>query len=112
MLHANLRLFFEDIRPEEYSPSYAGGAARLDFLLKKEQIVIEVKMARPKLEAKLLGEQLAIDIIRYKAHPDCKMLYCFVYDPEGHIANPYGIENDLSHDYDGVAVKVLIAPKD
>jgi hypothetical protein len=24
---------FDDIRPEEYTPSYAGGSSRIDFLL-------------------------------------------------------------------------------
>jgi len=33
LLHALLRLYFEDIRPEEYTPSYAGGSSRMDFLL-------------------------------------------------------------------------------
>ena len=28
---------FDDIRPEEYTPSYAGGSSRIDFLLKDEK---------------------------------------------------------------------------
>ncbi|MCU1275952.1 MAG: REase DpnII-MboI, partial [Bryobacterales bacterium] len=28
------------------TPSYGGGASRMDFLLKEEQIVVEAKMAR------------------------------------------------------------------
>ena len=36
LLHAILRLHFDDIRPEEWTPSYAGGAARMDFLLKRK----------------------------------------------------------------------------
>jgi len=42
-LHAILKLHFKDIREEEYTPSYAGSSSRVDFLLKEEQIVIEVK---------------------------------------------------------------------
>jgi hypothetical protein len=34
LLHAILRIFFEDVRPEEWAPSYAGKATRMDFLLK------------------------------------------------------------------------------
>lgn len=111
LLHALLRLFFDDIREEEYSPSYAGGASRIDFVLKSEQIVIEVKKTRASLKAKELGEELIIDIARYQTHQDCKMLYCFVYDPEGYIRNPQGIENDLSRDDEPFPVRVLIAPK-
>lgn len=39
LLNALLRLYFYDIRPEEYTPSYAGKTARVDFLLKNEKIV-------------------------------------------------------------------------
>ena len=43
LLHALLHLYFDDIRPEEWTPSYAGKSARVDFLLKNEKTVIEVK---------------------------------------------------------------------
>jgi hypothetical protein len=110
LLHAILCLYFDDIRPEESTPSYAGGSSRLDFLLKKEQLVIEVKRSREKLTAKELANQLIEDIDRYKAHPDCKILMCFVYDPEGNIPNPRGIEADLSRDNGPFPVRVMIRP--
>jgi hypothetical protein len=97
---------------DHYTPSYAGAASRVDFLLKTEQIIIEIKKTRKGLAAKQIGEQLIIDSQRYKAHPDCKQLICFVYDPEGRIANPIGIERDLTKDIDGIPVSVLIYPKD
>jgi DNA-binding sugar fermentation-stimulating protein len=43
LFHALLKLYFDDIRPEEYTPSYGGSASRVDFLLKDEQIIIEIK---------------------------------------------------------------------
>jgi hypothetical protein len=43
ILHGLLHLFFDDVRPEEHTPSYAGKATRMDFLLKNESIVIEAK---------------------------------------------------------------------
>jgi len=110
LLHALLTLYFDDIRPEEWTPSYAGGSSRMDFLLKKERIVVEIKKTHKGLGAKEVGEQLLIDIQKYKEHPDCSTLFCFVYDPEERIANPRGIENDLNKTYDGLPVKVLITP--
>ena len=110
LLHALLTLHFDDIRPEEYTPSYAGKASRMDFLLKKERIVIETKKTRKGLDAKELGSQLIEDIERYQAHPDCDALICFVYDPEGRISNPRGIENDLRRTEKGITVEVLIRP--
>lgn len=110
LLHALLRLFFDDIRPEEWTPSYAGKSSRMDFLLKNESIVIEVKKTRRGLSAKELGDQLIIDIERYKEHPLCKNLFCFVYDPEERILNPRGVEQDLNRDNDDLNVKVFIVP--
>jgi hypothetical protein len=111
LLHALLTLHFDDIRPEEWTPSYAGKSSRMDFLLKAEQVVIEVKMTRDSLGEKEVGDQLIVDIARYRVHPDCKTLICFVYDPLGRIGNPDGLESDLSGVRDGVTVKVVIAPK-
>lgn len=54
---------------------------------------------------------MIIDIQKYRAHPNCQALVCFVYDPEGRIANPHGIENDLNKQHEGMEVKVIIAPK-
>jgi hypothetical protein len=110
LVHALLRIFFDDVRAEEYTPSYAGGSARIDFLLKKEQILIETKKTRAKLRAKELGEELIIDIARYASHPDCKTLYCLVYDPGYHVTNPAGVENDLSRT-EPFPVRVFITPK-
>lgn len=111
VLHALLRLYFDDVRAEEWTPSYAGAASRVDFLLKQQSTVIEVKKTRKGLDAKRIGEQLVIDIARYQSHPDCKQLFCFVYDPDGRIFNPAGIENDLSRKVDELSVNVIIAPK-
>ncbi len=111
LMHALLCLHFDDIRAEEYTPSYAGKASRVDFLIKDESIVLEIKKTRSGMGADELGSQLIDDSRRYRAHPDCKLLICFVYDPEGHISNPRGLENDLSMEMDSLPVQVIIRPK-
>ncbi|MGH7147015.1 MAG: hypothetical protein ACREIJ_03840 [Nitrospiraceae bacterium] len=108
LLQAMLRGLFDDVRPEEYTPSYGGAASRMDFLLKSEQIVLETKMASPTLRDKQIGEQLIIDIKRYQSHPDCHHLLCFIYDPAGYLKNPSGLENDLSRGHDKLKVKVIV----
>jgi hypothetical protein len=95
LLHALLKINFSDIRPEDWVPSYAGGTSRVDFLLKAEQVVIEAKFATNKLKDREVGEQLLVDIAKYEQHPDCKTLVCFVYDPDGRLANPVGLRSDL-----------------
>ena len=113
LLHALLRSQFDDVRPEEWAPSYAGGSARMDFLLKREQIVVEVKKTRVGLKAPDLGAELLVDIARYSSHPDCKTLVCFVFDPEGIIGNARGVEADLEKHgkTSGLPVRVFIRPK-
>ena len=111
LFHSLLRIYFDDVRAEEYTPSYAGAASRVDFLLKEEKIIIEIKKTRQGLSAKEVGEQLIIDSQRYQAHPDCNTLVCFVYDPEGRVANPRGMENDLTKELNGVPVTVFITPE-
>ena len=111
LLHALLMIYFDDVRPEEFSPSFAGSGSRLDFLLKAEGLVVEIKRARKTLSTKELGDELLVDIQRYRGHPDCRRLVCFVYDPDGHISNPHGIEADLTRSVDGFEVRALIAPK-
>mgnify|MGYP004458825137 FL=1 len=109
LLFAILQMFFRDIRKEEWTPSYAGNSSRVDFLLKVEKVVIEVKKTRKGMKDKDLGEQLIIDISKYKVHPDCQREICFVYDPEGRIINPEGIIKDLEEDNKGF-VKIYINP--
>lgn len=111
LLHALLRTAFDDVRPEEYAPSYAGSASRVDFLLKVEQIVVEAKMASKTLRDKQVGEQLIIDIKRYQTHPDCKYLMCLVYDPDNWINNASALESDLTGKHDKITVKVFVVPQ-
>jgi hypothetical protein len=112
ILHALLIVGFDDIRPEEWNPSYAGAASRVDFLLKHEKIVIEVKKTRENLKDKEIGEQLIVDIKRYSQNQDCETLICFVYDPDRFISNSNGLEGDLTGRHDKLEVKVIIAPND
>lgn len=109
LLHALLQTDFDDVRAEEWTPSYAGGSSRMDFLLKSEQIVVECKRSRAKQKDKDIGEELLVDIARYSAHPDCKTLVCFVYDPDGRIGNATGLERDLeSKSASGLKVVAII----
>jgi hypothetical protein len=111
LFHALLRIFFDDVRDEEWTPSYAGQASRMDFLLKDYATVIEIKKTRAGLGKKEIGNQLIVDIERYKSHPDCNTLICFVYDPESRIKNPRGLESDLNKQVDNLLVKVLVVPR-
>jgi hypothetical protein len=111
LLGALLKVHFDDVRPEEWTPSYAGNASRMDFLLKNDQLVIEAKMTRKGLDQKEIVNQLAVDILRYQAHQDCKTLICFVYDPDRKCTTPTALENDLTKDHGNLRVIVMVRPK-
>jgi hypothetical protein len=111
LLHALLRPWVLDIRPEEFTPSYAGSSTRMDFLLPAHKTVIEMKLVRDAAHAKRIGDELIIDIDHYRKHPGCEILWCVVYDPEHSVRNPESLK-DLEgsrKSKDGtVEVKVLI----
>lgn len=109
LFHVVLRAFFCDVRPEEWTPSYAGASKRMDFLLKKQQTVVETKMTRAGLNQLKLSEELTIDIAYYQQHPDCMSLFCFVYDPGHHIANVAVLENDMSRKHNDLMVRVHVS---
>ncbi|MEU8207168.1 hypothetical protein [Streptosporangium sp. NPDC049046] len=95
LLRALLTQFFEDIREEEYTPSYAGQNSRIDFLLPKYKLAIELKRTRESLRDGKLGEQLIVDRDRYLAHNSVTHLICLVFDYDGRLRNPRAIEEDL-----------------
>ncbi len=110
LLHALLKMYFLDIRKEEWTPNYAGKSTRMDFLLKPEKTVVEVKKTRSGIKDKHIGDQLIDDIAHYKEHSDCRTLYCFIYDPENRIANPGGLESDLNVEEEALTVRIVVAP--
>lgn len=111
LLGALLRVDFEDVREEEQAPSFGGKAPRLDFLLKAEQVVVEAKMTRDTLRSKEVTSQLADDALRYRSHPACKTLVCFVWDPTQLIGNPKALERDLETVPGPPALRVFVRPK-
>jgi hypothetical protein len=95
LLHALMRPWVADIRPEEFTPSYAGSSTRMDFLLPAHELVLELKLVRDHAHARQVGKELIVDIEHYATHPGCKHLWCVIYDPDKHIANVAGLVGDL-----------------
>lgn len=108
LFHSLLRIFFDDIRQEEWTPNYAGGNKRMDFLIPAHSMAVELKHSRSSMTAKELGDQLVIDIQNYKQHHGVKLLVCIVFDTHGFIINPRGIETDLTGVQDGIRIETKI----
>lgn len=103
-----LYLYFDEVRREEGTPSIAGTNGRMDFLLFKEQTVVELKMTRPGLKNKELKNQIHTDWPHYRKHPNCKTFVAIVYDPDKLISNPDGVANDLTGSYNGMPAYTFI----
>jgi hypothetical protein len=110
LMRAVLRLHFVDVREEETTPSHAGLRPRMDFLLKVEQVVLETKMTRAGLKQRQLAEEIAVDKESYRAHPDCRTVVFFVYDPDHRVANPAALEAELSEDDGRLRAIVIVSP--
>jgi hypothetical protein len=110
-LHALLRLHFDDVREEEWTPSYAGVSTRMDFLLKREAIVVETKMTRERLDERKLVAELLVDKEHYRKHPDCQTLICFIYDPDHRLKNPDAVIDDVSDDEPALRTLVVVSPR-
>jgi hypothetical protein len=111
VLRALLRVHFDDVRPEEWNPSYGGVASRSDLLIKSERVVVETKMTRKGLGQREVVEELTVDKAQYRTHPDCDTLVCFVYDPEKRLSNPSALEADLSGVDADLTTKVVVSPR-
>jgi hypothetical protein len=111
LLRSILQLHFDDVRSEEWNPSYGGVQSRSDLLLKRERLVVETKMTRKGLGQRELVQELIVEKTQYHRHPDCDILICFVYNPGCRLPNPVAIEHDLSG-YDGdLTTAVVISPR-
>jgi hypothetical protein len=108
LIGAQLRMLYDDVRPEDYVSQFAGANSRVDFLIRGVGVIVETKMTRPSLTDKRVGEELLIDWGRYQRHPDCKGIFALVYDPSRRLSNPTALESDLSGDNGGLWTRVLV----
>ena len=111
LFYALLRLQFDEVGTEDWTPAYTNGARRTSYLLDWEKTVVVVKQTRSGLTTRDLAEQIAADTAHYSARPNGTTLVCFVYDPDGRVGNPRGLEADLSSTVGPYNIEVIVAPK-
>lgn len=111
LLCALLKLEFDEVGADEWTPPYAGGSTRTTLLLNRDRIAVVAKKTRSGLTTKELAEQVAADTAHYASRKPCAHLFCFIYDPEGRIGSPTRLETDLTSVSDSFTVDVLVAPK-
>jgi hypothetical protein len=111
LFSALLKVEFDEVGADEWTPPYTEGAPRTAFLLHGDHIAVVAKKTRPGLTTKELVDQVAADSARYSARDQCHALFCFIYDPEGRIGSPKRLETDLTSVSDRYMIEVLVAPK-
>jgi hypothetical protein len=111
LFFALLRLQFDEVGSEDWVPRYSEGATRTAFLLNKGSLVAVVKKTRPGLTTRDIQDQLRIDMERFSSQRGHAVLFCFVYDPEGRIGNPTGLEAEVTSIGSRYRVELVVAPK-
>ena len=104
LLRSLLFLYFDDVSEEDPSPKFAGSSTRVDLLLRKERIVVEVKKTRPTMTEGELGQQLKLDIVDYKQRQGCDALIIVIDDRARRLKNPKGFVDDLTKVEEGFRV--------
>ena len=110
LLHALLKVHFDDVRPEERTPSFAGSSTSADFSIPDTKVVIEVKFVRDSKDTKRIGNEILEDIPHYEKHPDCEQMFVLIYDPNKALNNPVGLVKDLEQQtFKGNQIQVFVA---
>lgn len=111
LLCALLKVEFDEVATDEWTPPYSGGASRMTLLVNRDRIAVVAKKTRSGLTTKELADQVAVDSAYYQAQGRCSTLFCFMYDPEGRIGSPKRLETTLTGASEHCRIEVLVAPK-
>ena len=106
---AILSLHFDNYLPEESTPSFGGTSSKIDFILKRDKVGIELKSDITKEE---LQKQINDDITKYKKHPDLinGTVIFFAHDPNKKVKYPGALEEDYEDiDHGPLNVKLIIS---
>lgn len=82
VLYVILKSVFPDLRDEDPIPKVGAKSTKIDLILRKEKILIEVKMIKKSdsNETQFI-EELKVDFESYHLCQWLEKLFCFVYDP-------------------------------
>jgi REase_DpnII-MboI len=111
LLCALLKVEFDEVATDEWTPPYTQGTPRTTLLVNSDKIAIVAKKTGPGVTTKELADQVTTDSAYYRAQGRCSTLFCFMYDPEGRIGSPKRLETTLTSVSEHCTVEVLVAPK-
>ncbi|MCU4719079.1 PD-(D/E)XK nuclease domain-containing protein [Halapricum hydrolyticum] len=108
LLHALLKLYFDDVRREPHTERHSSVDPRIDFLIQDETIGIEVKRASPTRREKSLRKELSEDKEQYRLDTNIDTLLIFVYDPLKQIENKAEFEGSFEQETPQMKTKVTV----
>ena len=111
LLYALLRYEFEEVAQTERPSGHLEAAPPAASLLPRHHIAVLTKKTKSGLGPREIAEQLTADAAAFPATAGHQTLFCFIYDPEGRIGNPRGLEAELTNVSDAQIIEVFIAPK-
>jgi len=107
LLRSLLAIHFDDVSAEEPGPKFAGSSNRVDLVLRKEGIAIEIKKMRSSLSEAELGRALKLDIVDYRQR-DFDALVIVIDVRKGRLKNGKGFVRDLRKVEKGFYVELRI----
>lgn len=108
LIEGILALFFDDVRVEQYIPSYANSSTRIDFLLPEHGLGVELKHTRGSIKMPNLANELIVDKARYATYNGITHLIALVFDFDKRLRNPKGLERDLSQKRSDANITVTV----
>lgn len=108
LLHALLKIDFDDIRREPHTDRHSSVSPRIDFLVQNETIGIEIKRASPTRQEKPLRKELSEDKEQYRLDTNIDVLLIFIYDPEKQIENKAEFESSFEQETPQMETRVTV----
>jgi hypothetical protein len=103
-----LRTLYDDVRPEERTPSSAGSSSTIDFYVRESALAVEVKVATATHREKQIKEELLVDRNDYRTHASVRAVVAVVFDIASVYRNPRGFEVDLSEHSEQFRFEVIV----
>ncbi len=111
LLYALLRYELDEVSAHEWVPQYQQPIPSVALVLPRHRLAVVAKKTKTGCGPRELTQQLAIDGQEFSPSAGYQTIVYFIYDPDGRIGNPRGLEADLTKVSDTQVIEVIIAPK-
>lgn len=98
LLYIMLKPLFPELTFEDPSPKGAASYPIKDFYFPSIKLILEAKFVGSRDDVKKVEKQLADDIWKYSANPDCEELIFFIFDRNFLIADRQNFSKKMSRE--------------